>query len=291
MKRRADRRLTTFVLAAALSGGLVSSVCAEDCQDGTTRVMRRTFFSSAYAGRLAIAINAASPDKARSAESYCVLSDSFGSVARVRPRYDHIYFVFNNLPVVSPENAETSFLGLQVRAPSDNGVSSITMRREGDSWLPRPLDQKYPTRQFVRNGDDTNLVAQAHKSTQLASTSLGPGMLGGNSDAAEQEFASKVNASVHGAVKPREGADIKRTWDYRARMTFAGEQLDTGRAPSNVTAVWVSFVQRPPGEGIWAPEKRVITGVRIGSARQIEVEMFGSNPEIPSYRHLVQFAN
>lgn len=291
MRNVRQGRLTVFVAALAIWAAGSDRVLAQDCQSGTMRVAHRTFFSSAYAGRLAIAANAANKDKARAAESYCVLGEQYGSTAQVRPRYDQIYFVFNNQPVVSPENAETSFLGLQIRMKSEDGISSVTMRREGESWIDRPLDRRYATRQFTRRGDETTMVAQAHRSTQVASTRMTPDLLAAFTDTAEQDFARRVNASVHGAVRPRDGIDPKRTWDYRERLTFVGSQTPDNTSPSSVTAIWISFAQRSSGQGIWTPDRRVVTGIRRGGASQMDIEMFGSNPEIPSYRYVVQFVD
>ncbi|WP_456623729.1 MULTISPECIES: hypothetical protein [unclassified Bradyrhizobium] len=285
------RCIAGFFVALTIWVAGFGRTLAQDCQGGTTRVAHRTFFSSAYAGRLAIAVNAASKERARAAESYCVLNEQYGSMAQVRPRYDQIYLVFNNQPVVSPENAETSFLGIQVKKQSEDGISSVTMRREGDSWIDRPLDRRYATRQFTRRGDDTTVVAQAHQRTQVASTMITSDLLAGFTDAAEQEFAGRVNGSVHGAVRPRDGVGPKRTWDYRERLTFVGGQLPGSSPPFSVTAIWISFAQRSTGQGLWTPDRRVVTGIRRGGASEMDIEMFGSNPEIPSYRYLVKFAN
>lgn len=260
-----------------------------DCQEGTAEVSWDTFFSNEYAGRLAIATDATTPDEAKDADSYCVLTSSlFGSVAKVRKRYDRIYFVFNNRPAVSPENAEVSFIGIQVKAKSDSGEAVVAMRREGGNWVDRPIDRKYKGRQFSRSGKDVQVVAQAHARTQLASRGypLG-GLFGANGVLSEEAFAGEVKASVHGAVKPRDDTELKQTWDYRDRMTFVGSQFDGADPPNNVTAIWISFAQRTARFS--TALRRVATGVRVGDAPEMDVTLFGSNAEIPEYRYKVIF--
>jgi len=265
-----------------------SEAMARDCLDGTVEASWDDFFSTKYAGRLAIATDATTPEEAKDAYTYCVLdTDFFKPTAKIRKRYDRIYFVFNNRPAVTPANAEVSFLGLQVRSKSETGAGSVTMRREGDNWVERPLDRKYLERQFSKTAEGMTMVARAHSKTMFASRGLTMANSEPSPFSDEATFASKVDASVHGEITPRDGVQNRRTWDYRDRMSFVGSLLNDGE-PSAVTAIWVSFAQRSSG-GFLKPPKRVVTGVRVGNSAEIDVELFGSNPEIPEYRYKVQF--
>jgi hypothetical protein len=258
-----------------------------DCQDGTIEVSWDEFFSTKYSGRLAIAPDATTPREAKDADSYCVLvGNFFGSVAKVRKRYDRIYFVFNNRPSISPENAETSFIGIAVKSKSETGDPMVAMRREGNSWYNRPLDRRYRETQFAASGNDVRVIAESYGHTQLASSAPGTvGSLGANGLTSEEAFADRVKATVHGAIKPRsDSPELKKTWDYRDRFTFVGMPLTNIDPPNSVTAVWISFQQKPQGI-IQTWRGRIATGVRVGGASEIDVQLFGSNQEIPEYRY------
>jgi len=48
----------------------------------------------------------------------------------------------------SPENAETAFVGLQVLAAANGNGLSLNMRREGDHWEQRAIEDTYSRHQI-----------------------------------------------------------------------------------------------------------------------------------------------
>jgi hypothetical protein len=267
-------RKCLFVLVIC---GASNAAWASDCGVGTIAANFQRFQSAEFAGRLAIAPWAQNSTEAKGAQLYCILDSGN---AHVRKRLDRLYFVFNNMVTSSPENAETAFAALEVRASAPAGQVAMNMRREGDSWEMRKIDQQYPEHQITYTGDDARMVSQAHQPRRLASLS------GAYGDTSEEDFARRVKASVHGAVRPKPGAELKTTWEQRYRLGFLGQLFGANESQGqSVTAIWTSFDQRSTAPLHWV--KRVATEVRVGNATEIDVHLFGSNGEIPEMRYHV----
>jgi hypothetical protein len=142
----------------------------------------------------------------------------------VKRRIDRIYFVFNNMVTSSSQNAETVFLGLEVRAISDSNRISLKMRREGDSW-----ESGSDSAQIVADDKDALSLAKAYSTFSLSAVTR----------------EGQLRGRVYGAIRPRPQAELINTWNSHNQLEYLRELLSaeptTGR---DITIVWTSFDQR-----------------------------------------------
>lgn len=264
-----------------------TSAWAFDCGDGTIAANYRRFHSSEFAGRLAIAPWAQNSAQAKHAQLNCVLN---APVVHVRKRLNRIYFVFNNMVTNSAADVETSFIGLEVERKLPTGQFIAIMRREGRSWQLRNIDHRYPRRTVIFSGANARNFSLLQREAKPGLSMVAAADESKSASSAERAFAKDVDASLFGAVQPKPGFDLQKTWDERYRFSFmqnlAREPYSAGEA---VTCVWISFEQRSTRPSFLVWPKRVATEVRVGDATKIDVHLFGSNAEIPELRYHVIF--
>jgi hypothetical protein len=274
-------------IAVAVVGAWIPVSVAAQCGNGTIRAGYKSFHSAEYAGRLAIAPNAANSDAAKKSQTYCVL---VSQTASVRNRTNRLYFVFNNMVTSDASNVETAFIGLEASAIQGDR-RGIFMRKQGDSWESRDWERQYPRNTIQEQDERAIEIAQIHSGVLVASTGrFGAPPSWASASDGEQRFAERYGAQVHGAVRPKQGSDLIRTWDMRHKLRYVSRVIPTPNAEiNNVTVVWVSFVQRAakarPLHFNWGT--RVAAEVRVDNAESVEVHLFGSNGEIPEQQYRV----